>query len=383
MGDSLLATVDSSVGAMLLCEPVSHFVGYPMTREEVAERLQRGLEPVADGSWVILATDGLTDFVDDVDDSLRGATAGAPDASTVVERLITAAFAGGAGDNVAVAALHAASAQRGENALASVEQFQDDERGYRRWIEANPNGYVINILRGLSPSTARVHRADCWTIDPRRPGPWTGQYVKLCSPQLEELDHWATERNRTPIARCGTCRPDARMHIPLARTTLRPTTATTPSQITAPRPRLRQAPDRSSASEIHGPFPRSPIVEAWIDHYIRFEHRPVEEEELRDEIRARVRRLKPNAGEVLHATLLGAKHPAADVENLALYYIDDSGGVFASAARFGLRFELGAQAPSSPSGMDYSYGYRYELAPRGAGVPALVTGTPTRRVGLA
>jgi serine/threonine protein phosphatase PrpC len=105
MGDSLLATVEPTGEVALLGERRSHFVGFPMTREEVAERLQRGLEPVDDGTWVILASDGLTDFVDDVPDSLRAATGGAPDASAAVERLIAAAFAGGAGDNVAVAAL--------------------------------------------------------------------------------------------------------------------------------------------------------------------------------------------------------------------------------------------------------------------------------------
>jgi serine/threonine protein phosphatase PrpC len=112
MGDSLLATVHSSTRVAFLGQRKSHFVGWPMTRDELADRLQRGLQPIADGSWVILATDGLADFVDDLEGVLRSATGDEPDASLAVERLIEAAFAGGAGDNVAVAALHVACRTR-------------------------------------------------------------------------------------------------------------------------------------------------------------------------------------------------------------------------------------------------------------------------------
>jgi hypothetical protein len=35
----------------------------------------------------------------------------------------------------------------------NIKRFQDDDRS---WVEAGPNGYVINILRGLNPSTARA-----------------------------------------------------------------------------------------------------------------------------------------------------------------------------------------------------------------------------------
>lgn len=39
-------------------------------------------------------------------------------------------------------------------------------------------------------------------------------------------------------------------------------------------------------------------------------------------IRSRCGQLEPSAGQVLHATFFGAKRPNADVENVALYYID-------------------------------------------------------------
>jgi hypothetical protein len=182
----------------------------------------------------------------------------------------------------------------------SIKQFEDDEPGYRSWIGANPNGYLINILRSLNANTARLHRATCWTIDPRRPGAWTGEYMKICSPTLDELDEWATNRTGGPIVRCGTCWPGAhtstRAGRPVSR---RPAKAAATSTATPPR---RRAPNRRGEWEIRGPLPRSPTVEAWIDHYIRFERRPTEEEQLRNQIRTRLRRLKPKPDEVLHAT---------------------------------------------------------------------------------
>ena len=63
---------------------------------------------------------------------------------------------------------------------------------------------------------------------------------------------------------------------------------------------------------------------------------------------------------MLHATFFGAKHHNADVENLALYYIDS----FKVAGRNGIRFELGAAVPPAPDGAEYRFCYRYALTPR-------------------
>jgi serine/threonine protein phosphatase PrpC len=100
MGDSLLAVVDSGGAVRRLNRARSHFVGWPMTRLEVAGRLQRGTEGLADGT-VITATDGLTDFVPDLDRALAHA-ASYDRASSTADLLLQAAFARGAGDNVAV-----------------------------------------------------------------------------------------------------------------------------------------------------------------------------------------------------------------------------------------------------------------------------------------
>jgi hypothetical protein len=90
-----------------------------------------------------------------------------------------------------------------------VEVFRDDDEGYMRWLADNPNGYVLNLQRSLNPSDARVHQARCSAItgvNPRR-GPWTGAYIKLCSPVVEAIDRLSAEQFGSPIARCHRCHP--------------------------------------------------------------------------------------------------------------------------------------------------------------------------------
>ena len=168
---------------------------------------------------------------------------------------------------------------------------------------------------------------------------------EVCAEQLAELEQWAIDQVGEPIWRCGTCHP--------ARDALRSiSTKRTERTVARPVPEGR--------SEIHGPAAGSAVVQAWADDYIRFERRPAWQEHLRTEIRTRCRQLEPSAGQVLHATFFGAKHPNADVENLALYYIDS----FRIAGRNGIRFELGAAVPPAPDGAEYPFCYRYALAPR-------------------
>ena len=112
MGDSLLALVTDG-RVELLGRRRSHFIGYPMTPAEVAERLPRGAVELAGDTWVIAASDGLADFVLDLRGLLAEVAGPRADAAQVVEHLIGAACAGGAGDNVAVAAVRATGARPG------------------------------------------------------------------------------------------------------------------------------------------------------------------------------------------------------------------------------------------------------------------------------
>ena len=233
------------------------------------------------------------------------------------------------------------------NADPAVGEFRDDDAGYLAWLAAHPDGYVINILRSHSANGARLHHAGCWTISGEHSNgvALTEKYVKVCAEQLAELDQWAINEVGEPIVRCGTCHPASAAVQPSS-------TKQTEQAVAAAVPEVRH--------DIHGPAADSAVVQAWADDYIRFENLPVWQKHLRDEIRSRCRQLTPSAGQVLHATFFGAKHPKADIENVLLYYIDS----FKDAGGNGIRFEHGAGVPPAPDGAEYPFCYRYALAPR-------------------
>lgn len=91
----------------------------------------------------------------------------------------------------------------------SVDQFRDDDQGYLAWTAAHRGGYVINIERSLNPGDARLHRANCHTINgrPTRGRTWTGPYIKICSASARELQDWARSNVSGAIPRCGACKP--------------------------------------------------------------------------------------------------------------------------------------------------------------------------------
>jgi hypothetical protein len=94
------------------------------------------------------------------------------------------------------------------NVVSGVE-FPGDNDSYLRWTTMHADGYVINIQRGLNASDARLHRASCHWINgvPPRGDGFVGSYIKVCSDSLADLDTWASERVRSKIRPCGTCRP--------------------------------------------------------------------------------------------------------------------------------------------------------------------------------
>jgi hypothetical protein len=73
MGDSLLAVVLDDGTVTFLSEPRSHFVDWLMGRDEITDRLPRRTEHLSAGAWVIAATDGLTDFVSGLTQTLAKA----------------------------------------------------------------------------------------------------------------------------------------------------------------------------------------------------------------------------------------------------------------------------------------------------------------------
>jgi hypothetical protein len=240
----------------------------------------------------------------------------------------------------------------------SAQEFRDDDPGYLAWIAAHPGGYVINIRRSHNPRDARLHLATCRWISGENPrgGPWTGRYVKVCADGLSELEQWATDHAGGPIRRCGTCHP---ARDPSPARVERPASP-------RPRPIHQGSAPVEARREVRGPESNRHVVEAWSDDYVHYQDRPAWQDELRDEIRARVAQLVPADGEALHAIFFGPLPPRTDVENLLLYNF----GSLGPATRFGVRFELAGDVPAAPDGSGYAYGYRYALATRHSGYAA-------------
>ncbi|MGH3114524.1 MAG: PP2C family protein-serine/threonine phosphatase [Gaiellaceae bacterium] len=109
IGDSAVFVVTALAG-WELSDPRQEFVGRPISRAELAARLQRGSLAVPADAWVVVVSDGFTNFVgpevaDRVLFGLIGHASrdGGTVASVVVRAIIDCANANGAGDNVAVA----------------------------------------------------------------------------------------------------------------------------------------------------------------------------------------------------------------------------------------------------------------------------------------
>ena len=97
----------------------------------------------------------------------------------------------------------------------SVDEFRNhDDQGYLRWVARHHRGYVINIQRTFNPRDARLHAAYCETITgtPARGDTFTGDWIKVCSGSLTELDNWAKQHTGAVVKRCGTCRPPGPAH---------------------------------------------------------------------------------------------------------------------------------------------------------------------------
>lgn len=87
-------------------------------------------------------------------------------------------------------------------------RFVDDDHGYRSWLVAHPEGWVLNTHRHPKPGYLILHHAVCRTINrPDDDRIWTGAYSKLCADIRSELEAWARAQLRAEVQPCGLCLP--------------------------------------------------------------------------------------------------------------------------------------------------------------------------------
>ena len=79
---------------------------------------------------------------------------------------------------------------------AGVIVFKNDDAGYVRWIQAHPEGYVVNTTPKFSVKYLKLHRASCRHVSELQGdySRWTtGDYIKVCSTSRGALEKWARQ----------------------------------------------------------------------------------------------------------------------------------------------------------------------------------------------
>ena len=85
-----------------------------------------------------------------------------------------------------------------------------NDDNYIKWIDENPNGFVLNIDQTKDPSKIykdypKIHFANCGQLN-KRPGRTTRKYFKVCSNSIEELEQWSWFKYQKGLTLCGTCK---------------------------------------------------------------------------------------------------------------------------------------------------------------------------------
>ncbi len=85
----------------------------------------------------------------------------------------------------------------------------DDE--FIEWIDENPKGFVLNIHRRQEPSNIheshpRIHFANCSQLNKKPGSSTTGDYFKVCSNSIEELEQWSWVKYQKGLNPCRICK---------------------------------------------------------------------------------------------------------------------------------------------------------------------------------
>lgn len=107
MGDAaLVAAAPGAARGRQLNKEAARYVGYPSSRKGIETSVHRGEADLGPDDWVVLATDGLSEFIHPMrpaDVVPRVLARGGGDPEETAALLVQAACSAGAGDNVGVA----------------------------------------------------------------------------------------------------------------------------------------------------------------------------------------------------------------------------------------------------------------------------------------
>lgn len=87
---------------------------------------------------------------------------------------------------------------RGDERMAVVDVYASDDRGFKRWLRENPNGYVLNCYK-----TGKVHSASCKSYQSAGPR-MTYTRAEACSTSEQQLYKYAAQHGIDAI-HCARC----------------------------------------------------------------------------------------------------------------------------------------------------------------------------------
>ncbi len=94
-----------------------------------------------------------------------------------------------------------------------AQLFRNAEEAFSRWLQSNPDGYVVNTTTRPSQTYFVLHRAQCTTLHRDvPPGGYTErEFVKACSsdPSPSSLEAWIHEQGGPGFTKvCAVCKPE-------------------------------------------------------------------------------------------------------------------------------------------------------------------------------
>jgi hypothetical protein len=99
--------------------------------------------------------------------------------------------------------------------IEGYEIFDSGDAPFFKWMQGNPNGFVINTAQSPNSSYAMLHRSLCSHISSYTKRYSTDAftehgYIKICSNEPSVLESWLKEyRPRAEkLEQCQSCNPD-------------------------------------------------------------------------------------------------------------------------------------------------------------------------------
>lgn len=97
-----------------------------------------------------------------------------------------------------------------------VQEFSSEDAPFFKWMNSNPDGYVLNAKRSKTSSYAYFHKSNCGhiggPIEGNESDPFTAKkYIKICSTNSQELLNWVKRNRKNAIehvVNCKDCEPE-------------------------------------------------------------------------------------------------------------------------------------------------------------------------------